>query len=166
MPDCRGMGFGGKQAKQPVSSSATLTRCLCAYPEGWVRETSPTSSFVPEEVTENATSHRFCPQKVKSLPPCALDDLQLVLSARVSCMPSSRSRPSLSGLYPSLACQLLKLQSLSPVAKTHENQPLSFSQPIALEKCSCCVYPCAFHSHLHQPPELASFCSTGDPFLS
>ena len=46
MPEHRGMGFGAKQAKQPVSTLVALSRCLCAYAEGQRREVDPAISFV------------------------------------------------------------------------------------------------------------------------
>ena len=49
MPECRSVGFGAKQPKQPVSGLATLARCLCAYAEGQGREMALAVSFVPRE---------------------------------------------------------------------------------------------------------------------
>ena len=45
----QGHGFGAKQAKQPVSGFATLSRYVCTYAEGQGREVAPASSFVPRE---------------------------------------------------------------------------------------------------------------------
>ena len=38
MPECRGLGFGAKQAKQPVSGLAALSKCLWTYAEGLGQE--------------------------------------------------------------------------------------------------------------------------------
>lgn len=50
MPKHSDTGFGAKQAKQPVSGLATLSRCFCAYAKEQGRELVPTGSFVPIEV--------------------------------------------------------------------------------------------------------------------
>ena len=39
-----------RQAKQPVSGLATLSRYLCTYAEGQGREMAPTGSLIPREV--------------------------------------------------------------------------------------------------------------------
>jgi len=51
MLECRDVGFGAKQAKQPVSRFSALSRCLCAYAERWGKEMALSSSFVPQEVS-------------------------------------------------------------------------------------------------------------------
>lgn len=45
----RDMGFGAKQAEHLVSRLASLSSCLSPYAEGWEREMSLSSSFVPRQ---------------------------------------------------------------------------------------------------------------------
>ena len=51
MPECKGVGFAGKHAKEPVFGLAALSRCLCAYAEEYVRQMMTAGSFVPGEAT-------------------------------------------------------------------------------------------------------------------
>ena len=45
-PKHRGMEFGVKSSKEPVSRLATLSRCLCTYAERHGSAMVPTNSFV------------------------------------------------------------------------------------------------------------------------
>lgn len=68
--------FGAKCAKEPVSSLATLSKCLCAYAEVWGKEMAPEGSFVPRETLSLLSDTRqeggMCisgyPQIVTSVP--------------------------------------------------------------------------------------------------
>lgn len=66
----------------------------------------------------------------------------------------SRRREVFSGLFPSQARQPLKLLALRPAGETQENQPLSFSQPMALEKSS----PECTHMHSDLSLSLSFLC--------
>lgn len=51
MPEHRGVGFGGKQAKQPVSDLASLIMCLCTYAERQKKAMALSGSSVHREAS-------------------------------------------------------------------------------------------------------------------
>ena len=56
-PKFRGMRFGAKQSKGPVSKLATISRCLCTYAEGQGRIMAPASSFVQDRQCQFSQIH-------------------------------------------------------------------------------------------------------------
>lgn len=83
-------------------------------------------------------------------PSCILCDPQITQFAPglLACL-LSRSRAEPLSRFPSQGHESPKLHSLSPTGcKTQklETLPLSFSQAMALGKCSPCAFPCASHS--------------------
>ena len=157
VPECRGMGFGGKQAIHPVSWLAALSRYL------WEGEGNGTHwLFCLQRSILQMPSYTDVLQVEQTLSQCTLDDPQIMQSApRFLVCLLARNRAASSGLYPSQDHQPPKLQSLSPADFKHAwKSALILSQTMALGKCSLCVYPCVLHffplAFLHDQGSLSS----------
>ena len=144
MPECRNMWFGAKQAKQPVSRLAALSRCLCTYAEWQGREMVPDRSFVPREVTLRMppltdvwrcfTSH----QEKWTVSPHVPQEI-----FRLRHMPQSflcSFSPGI-GQHPQASLPAKPAERL----QKHKKSAL-FSQTMALEKWSPCAFLCMLQS--------------------
>lgn len=104
-----------------------------------------------------ATSQGNTPRRANNLPTVP----QILQSAPwVACLPAFSPRAA-QRPQGSIPVQPTTFKTL----KAHGNQPLLFSQPIALGKCSPCVVPCVFLSHFSLSRQLPLLCSTHDLFL-
>ena len=107
----------------------------------------PTSSFVPREAMPH---HRCTPKRMSSLSICHLGDPQI--SSLLPCCLTTSTPGVRQCLQVSTPVKPANMSNSSVwallIAKTHETQFLSFYQPMALGKCSPCVYHCSLHSFL------------------
>ena len=98
----QGHGFGAKQAKQPVSRLAALSRYLKPMLRGsgveW--EASAQLVYLWRGVSGITIPHRCALRRVNDLSTCALGDLQIMPSSRLLDCLLSRRRAVPSDLYP------------------------------------------------------------------
>ena len=95
-----------------------------------------------------ATSPRCAPRRASNLSSHALSYSQIVPSApRLLCVPSLQEQDSTLRALSQPSLLTSKYLVFEPVGcKTHKNQPLLISQPVALGECSSCTYPCVSYS--------------------
>ena len=143
-PKSKGVKFGLKHSKESMFRLGPLSRCLCTYAKGLGREIAPINSSVPGE--EMPPLPDALQEGELSLPVCSRRSSDCIICTELSVL-LNRSTAAPTSLHPSHSTDLLNSSLWGPlVGKTHKNQPLSFTQLVALGKCFSCAIPHIFLS--------------------